>query len=86
MKIKVCGLTNPKEAAYLNKNHVDFAGFVLFFPKSKRNITITQATEIRPMVAPNNIYREKESLSCNRKAKNHSPRQSVTAKCSCRYS
>ena len=26
MKIKVCGLTTPKEAAYLNKNHVDFAG------------------------------------------------------------
>lgn len=52
MKIKVCGLTNPKEAAYLNKNHVDFAGFVLFFPKSKRNITITQATEIMKKLDP----------------------------------
>lgn len=46
MKIKICGLTSPKEAIYLNENHVDFAGFVLFFPKSKRNITIEKAKEI----------------------------------------
>lgn len=52
MKIKVCGLTSPKEAAYLNKNHVDFAGFVLFFPKSKRNITIAQAKEIMNELDP----------------------------------
>ena len=43
MKIKVCGLTSPKEAEYLNRNHVDFAGIVLFFPKSKRNINLEQA-------------------------------------------
>ena len=29
-----------------NENHVDFAGMVLFFSKSKRNISIEQATEI----------------------------------------
>ncbi|WP_455719981.1 phosphoribosylanthranilate isomerase [Agathobacter sp.] len=46
IKIKICGLTSPDEAAYLNKNHVDFAGMVLFFPKSKRNISIEQAKEI----------------------------------------
>ncbi|MBD5089902.1 MAG: phosphoribosylanthranilate isomerase [Clostridiales bacterium] len=46
MKIKICGLTAPKEAVYLNENQVDFAGFVLFFPKSKRNITIDQAKDI----------------------------------------
>lgn len=46
MKIKVCGLTTPREAEYLNRNNVDFAGMVLFFPKSKRNITIEQAKEI----------------------------------------
>lgn len=46
MKIKICGLTNKKEAEYLNANQVDFAGMVLFFPKSKRNITIEQAKEI----------------------------------------
>lgn len=46
MKIKICGLTTPQEAEYLNKNHVDFAGMVLFYPKSKRNITISQAKQI----------------------------------------
>jgi len=46
MKIKICGLTDPKEAQYLNQNHADFAGMVLFFPKSKRNITPTQAAAI----------------------------------------
>lgn len=45
-KIKICGLTSPAEARYLNENHVDFAGMVLFFPKSKRNISIEQAREI----------------------------------------
>lgn len=45
-KVKICGLTSPAEARYLNENHVDFAGMVLFFPKSKRNISIEQAKEI----------------------------------------
>lgn len=46
MKIKICGLTQPKEAFYLNEHQVDFAGFVLFFPKSKRNISVEQAKKI----------------------------------------
>ena len=45
-KIKICGLTSPAEARYLNENHVDFAGMVLFFPKSKRNTSTEQAREI----------------------------------------
>ncbi|MDO5540115.1 MAG: phosphoribosylanthranilate isomerase [Eubacteriales bacterium] len=46
MKIKICGLTSPEEAEYVNKNHVDFAGMVLFYPKSKRNISLSQAKNI----------------------------------------
>ena len=46
MKIKICGLTTAEEAEYLNENNVDFAGMVLYFPKSKRNIDIKQAKEI----------------------------------------
>ena len=46
-KVKICGLTSPAEARYLNENHVDFAGMVLFFPKSKRNISIEQAKDIK---------------------------------------
>lgn len=52
MKIKICGLTSPKEAEYLNQNNVDFAGFVLFFPKSKRNLSIAQAKEIMAVLQP----------------------------------
>jgi len=44
--VKVCGLTDTVEADYLNKNKVDFSGFVLFFPKSKRNISIEKAEQI----------------------------------------
>lgn len=46
MKIKICGLTSPKEAEYLHTYRVDFAGIVLFFPKSKRNLTIPRAREV----------------------------------------
>lgn len=46
MKIKVCGLTTKKEAEFLNENNVDLAGMVMFFPKSKRNITPDTAKEI----------------------------------------
>lgn len=45
-KIKICGLTKPFEAEYLIQNQVDYAGMVLFFEKSRRNITIAQAKEI----------------------------------------
>lgn len=46
MKIKVCGLTSKEEAGYLRENQVDFAGFVVFFPKSRRNVSLGQAKEI----------------------------------------
>lgn len=45
-KIKICGLTTPQEAEWVSKSQADYAGMVLFFPKSKRNITIDQAKEI----------------------------------------
>ncbi len=46
MLIKICGLTDVKETEYLRRNKVDFCGMVLFFEKSKRNITIDKAKEI----------------------------------------
>lgn len=45
-KIKICGLTKEEEADYLNQIHADFAGMVVFFPKSKRNISLEQAKKI----------------------------------------
>lgn len=44
-KIKICGLTKPEEADFLNQVKADYAGFV-FFEKSKRNVTFPQAKEI----------------------------------------
>ncbi len=44
-KIKICGLTKPEEAGYLNEYGVDYAGFV-FYEKSKRNISFDRAGEI----------------------------------------
>lgn len=45
MKIKICGLTNLDDISYVNDAKVDYAGFV-FFPSSKRNLTITQARKL----------------------------------------
>lgn len=44
-RIKICGITKLEETEYLNQNRVDYAGFV-FFEKSKRNISISQAEEL----------------------------------------
>lgn len=52
MKIKICGLTDKREAAYLNSCRVDFAGFVLYFPKSRRNNTISHARDIMRELSP----------------------------------
>lgn len=45
-KIKICGITDRKEVEYLNEAGVDYAGFVLFFPKSRRNIGTGKAKEL----------------------------------------
>ena len=50
--IKICGLTREAEAEYLNENKADFAGFVLFFPKSRRNISVAQAKKIMERLDP----------------------------------
>lgn len=37
-KIKICGLTRLNEADYVAEAGVDYAGFVMYYPKSKRNV------------------------------------------------
>lgn len=44
-QVKICGITKKDEAMFLNEAGADYAGFV-FFPKSKRNVTFSQAKEI----------------------------------------
>lgn len=51
MKIKICGITKPQEAQYLNDAAVDYAGFV-FYEKSKRNIDTAKAREIFDKLNP----------------------------------
>ena len=45
-KFKICGLTTCQEAEWVSEAQADYAGMVLFFPKSKRNISVTQAEKI----------------------------------------
>ncbi len=51
-KIKICGLTKPEEAAFLNDGKVDYAGFVVFYPKSPRNVSLDRAKEIMAELDP----------------------------------
>ena len=46
MKIKICGITTEEEVKWLNQANVDYAGFVLFFEKSKRNVSLERAKEL----------------------------------------
>lgn len=50
--IKICGLTSPDEAAFLNEIHADFAGMVQFCEQSRRNIPISRAREIMKALDP----------------------------------
>lgn len=45
VKIKICGITREEEALWLNENHVEYAGFVLY-EKSKRYITYGKIQKI----------------------------------------
>jgi phosphoribosylanthranilate isomerase len=44
--IKICGLTTPREAEWCLEENVNYTGMVVFFEKSKRNITISRAKEL----------------------------------------
>lgn len=50
-KIKICGITAMEEARWLNEAGADYAGFV-FYEKSKRNILIADAVEIKKCLDP----------------------------------
>jgi len=42
-KVKICGHTNAEEVRWVIEEKADYAGFVLFVPKSKRNLSVEQA-------------------------------------------
>lgn len=45
-KIKICGLTSTEEALWVVEERVDYAGIVLFYPKSHRNMEVAEAREL----------------------------------------
>lgn len=51
-KIKICGITTEEDVGYLNEAGVDYAGFVQFYPKSRRNISTEQAIRLMKGLSP----------------------------------
>ncbi len=50
--IKICGLTSADDASLVSRFDVDFAGIVLFYPKSRRSRTPKEAAEILAALRP----------------------------------
>ncbi len=51
-KIKICGLFREADIGYVNEAMPDYAGFILDFPKSHRNLRPEQAAALRRHLAP----------------------------------
>lgn len=45
--IKICGLTREEDVRIVNRLRPEFAGFVMYFPKSRRNLSPARAAELR---------------------------------------
>ena len=46
MKIKMCGITTPADIAAVNEVRPDYIGMVMYFPKSKRNVSAENARKL----------------------------------------
>lgn len=46
-KVKICGLSRIEDIEYCNELLPDYIGFILGFPKSKRNVSFEQAKLLR---------------------------------------
>ena len=51
-KIKICGLSREEDIDYVNEAEPDYIGFILHFPKSRRNISIEKAAELKRRLSP----------------------------------
>lgn len=52
MQVKFCGMTTTEDIRLVNELRPDLVGMVLFFEKSKRNLTIRQAGELLSLLSP----------------------------------
>ena len=56
-QIKVCGITDVSEIEYLYEQQVEYAGFVLFYEKSKRNNSVEKVFSLlRALHMPGHSY------------------------------
>ena len=46
-RIKICGLTRPEDIQAVNQAKPDFCGFIVEFPKSRRNVTVDRLKTLR---------------------------------------
>ncbi len=46
-RIKICGLTRPEDVDAVNAARPDFCGFIVDFPKSRRNVSHAQLRALR---------------------------------------
>ena len=46
-RIKICGLTRQEDIQAVNEAKPDFCGFIVEFPKSRRNVTVEQLKALR---------------------------------------
>lgn len=51
-EIKICGLSRECDIAYVNEAGPDYIGFILHFPKSRRNIPVERAAALRQALKP----------------------------------
>ena len=51
-KIKICGLSREEDIDYVNEAEPDYIDFILHFPKSRRNISIEKAAELKRRLSP----------------------------------
>ena len=51
--IKICGLTRESDIDYVNEAKPDYIGFILNFPKSRRNLTPERAAALKGRLSPN---------------------------------
>lgn len=52
MKVKICGLSRPEDIEAVNAARPDYCGFIINFPKSRRNVTWEQAAWLSARLAP----------------------------------
>ena len=53
--MKICGITSEADARLLIKYGADYGGMVVFYPKSKRDITIDEAGKLAKMLKESDI-------------------------------